>query len=232
MQFRRFGCLAVTTRAQTVTVIRLNTSSNAAPTASRLSRPALALVLPVAAISLVVGCGSSSKGPSPTPSPTASTPSTAPPTTTAPSPTPTPVTTPTPTAVAAAACESQHLALQTGQSQGAAGSVITTYILRNAGTAPCTLFGFPGVSLLNSAGQQLGAAATRQGTAFPQFTLPPGRVASFRVQIARAGCAQTSPPSTTIRIYPPNQTLALTAPFQTAVCTAPSVTAVQAGIVS
>jgi len=104
------------------------------------------------------------------------------------------------------------------------------YILRNAGTAPCTLFGFPGVSFLNAAGTQLGQAATRQGTAAPVFTVQPGQVASFRVQIAVAGCATNSSQSTTVRVFPPNNTGALEAPASFPVCTSPSVTAVVNGL--
>ena len=197
----------------------------------RLQPRALAVPL-AAALALVAGCSSSSKS-TPTPSPTTPAPSSAPATSSAASATPTPVASPTPTPIAgAAACASEHLALQAGQTQGAAGSLIATYILRNAGTAPCTLFGFPGVSLLNAAGQQVGAAANRQGSTFPQFTLQPGQVGSFRVQIAHAGCPPTSPQSQNIRVFPPNQTSPLTAPLQVAVCTAPSVTAVQPGIIA
>jgi hypothetical protein len=132
--------------------------------------------------------------------------------------------------VGTADCQSTHLALQQGQSQGAAGSTIATFILRNAGTSPCALFGFPGVSFLNSSGTQLGAAATRQGTAGPRFIVQPGQVASFQVQIPVAGCVSPITQSTTIRIFPPNQKGALQAPAVFPICTAPSVTAVKSGI--
>jgi hypothetical protein len=145
------------------------------------------------------------------------------PTTTAPTPSHTVV-------VGTANCQSTHLALQAGQSEGAAGSTIATFILRNAGTTPCALAGFPGVSFLNSSGVQMGAAATRQGTAAARFIVQPGQVASFQVQIAVAGCTTNTPQSTTIRVYPPNQTAALEAPGAFPICTAPSVTAVRSGI--
>ncbi len=169
----------------------------------------------------------------PTPTPT-SAPSSAAPTSSVPT-APASSAAPAPTATATgvvgpAGCTSNHLALQQGTSQGAAGSTIVQYILRNAGTAPCTLYGFPGVSFLNEAGTQLGQAATRQGTATPAFTVQPGQVASFAVQIAVAGCNANSARSATVRIFPPNNTGALEAPASFLICTAPSVTAVQNGL--
>lgn len=188
----------------------------------------------IGAVSLVAACsGSNSPGSLPTPSATSASPSAAPSST---SPTPPPATSSAApsasatTVVGTPDCQSSHLALQAGQSQGAAGSTIATFILRNAGTSPCGLFGFPGVSFLNSSGTQLGAAATRQGTAGPRFIVQPGQVASFQVQIPVAGCVSPITQSTTIRIFPPNQKGALEAPAVFPICTAPSVTAVKSGI--
>ncbi|WP_442864179.1 DUF4232 domain-containing protein [Arthrobacter sp. ATA002] len=49
---------------------------------------------------------------------------------------------------------------------GAAGSVYRSLVLTNVSTAPCTAApGYPGVSYINAAGQQLGAAAVRSGEA-------------------------------------------------------------------
>ena len=168
---------------------------------------------------------SSTSAPSAAPTtaaPTTAVPTTAAPTTVGPS--------PSATVVGTADCQSAHLALQAGQSQGAAGSTIATFILRNAGSTPCGLAGFPGVSFLNSSGAQLGAAATRQGTAPARFIVQPGQVASFQVQISVVSCSASSPQSTTIRVYPPNQKAALEAPGEFPICSAPSVTAVKSGI--
>jgi hypothetical protein len=200
-------------------------------------RPAVGAVLAIGALSLLAACGGSS---SPAAIPTSSV--SASPSSTEPSPSSASTTEPTaatttaaPTAsrtavVGTADCESRHLALQAGQSQGAAGSTIATFILRNAGATPCGLFGFPGVSFLNSSGARLGAAGTRQGTAAARFIVQPGQVASFQVQIPVAGCSPNSPQSTTIRVYPPNQKTALEAPAAFPICSAPSVTAVKSGI--
>lgn len=193
-----------------------------------------AALVAAGALSLVAACGGSSSPAAPTASASAST--TTSPSSAAPSSTPsvaptTSAPTPSATVVAGPAdCQSIHLALQAGQSQGAAGSTIATFILRNAGSTPCGLFGFPGVSFLNSAGAQIGSAATRQGTAPARFIVQPGQVASFQVQIAVAGCVTNSIQSTTIRVYPPNQKAALEAPGAFPICSVPTVTAVKSGI--
>ncbi len=107
-----------------------------------------------------------------------------------------------------------------------------TWILRNAGSQPCSLYGYPGVSFLDANGKEVGPAATRQGSAPAQFTLPPGQVGSFTVQVGVAGCQANAPQSSSIRVYPPNQTQALTAQVAVPICVAPQVSAVQPGIVN
>jgi hypothetical protein len=192
-----------------------------------------AALVAAGALSLVAACGGSSSPAVPSPSASVSG-NTSPTATPSVEPTTAPTTSaPTPSATVVAGpadCQSIHLALQAGQSQGAAGSTIATFILRNAGSTPCGLFGFPGVSFLNSAGAQIGSAATRQGTAPARFIVQPGQVASFQVQIAVAGCVTNSIQSTTIRVYPPNQKAALEAPGAFPICSVPTVTAVKSGI--
>jgi Protein of unknown function (DUF4232) len=195
-------------------------------------------VVAVAGLSLVAACSSSGSPktlptPSVTPSTTSPVPSSSPstaPTSSAPlTPSPVPSTSAT-TVVGPADCQSIHLALQAGAAQGAAGSTIATFILRNAGSTPCGMFGFPGVSFLNSAGAQIGGAEGHQGTAGPRFIVQPGQVASFQVQLPVAGCTSTPVQSTTIRVYPPNQTGALELAAGLPICTAGTVTAVKSGI--
>ena len=96
--------------------------------------------------------------------------------------------------------------------------------LRNTGTSPCTLYGYPGVSWVRGAsGLQTGAAATRQtdpnGTE-KTVTLAPGALASAPLDIVDAAVI---PPSECkpvavrgLRIYPPGQQAALFLPLPTA----------------
>jgi len=98
--------------------------------------------------------------------------------------------------------------------QGAAGTGYATYLLRNAGDAPCTLFGYPGVSVLDSRGRMIGIPATRIAGSPRQITLPQGGSAAFQVTsnaVACSGSSSSSPDDgRQLRVYPPNNTAALT----------------------
>ncbi len=126
-----------------------------------------------------------------------------------------------------AGCGAGQLSLAQTAGQGAAGSVIRTYALRNTGTGTCVLYGFPGASLVDAQGRQVGAAARRQGAA-GQVRLAPGQAASFDVALAYAGCPGGAPRSQSLRVYPPGDRGSLLTPYQLPVCTTPTVTAVRA----
>lgn len=80
----------------------------------------------------------------------------------------------------------------------------------NSSAASCTLYGYPGVSLV-SANAQIGLAAKRVATVpVTLVTLAPGATARATLQVVDAG---NYPPSTcgpvkaaSLRVYPPNQT--------------------------
>lgn len=113
---------------------------------------------------------------------------------------------------AAAACATSALKITQSSPNGYAGGVIVTLVFTNTSAATCTLYGYPGVSLLSSAQQQIGLAAKRSGTATPKLiTLDPsGGTASAALQIVDALNFPTSTCSPVkaayLRIYPPNQT--------------------------
>jgi Protein of unknown function (DUF4232) len=136
------------------------------------------------------------------------------------------------------ACTTEGLDVQLGSSQGAAGSIIQTITFTNGLDTPCTLTGYPGVSLTTGS-QQIGAAAARDGSVpVTTVTLGANGVASAAVQITQAGNypAQTCEPTpaTAIQIYPPNQTVPVSVPITATGCAVPTVillhvSAVQAG---
>jgi Protein of unknown function (DUF4232) len=106
---------------------------------------------------------------------------------------------------------------------GAAGSVYYTLNFTNLSGRTCALFGYPGVSAIALAGQQLGSAASRSA-AHPTRTvrLATGKSASITLQIVQAAnfpnatCHRTV--AAGLRVYPPNQTVAKTVPFPFAAC--------------
>jgi hypothetical protein len=119
-----------------------------------------------------------------------------------------------------------------GQGNGAAGSIYYPITFTNASSAPCSLYGFPGVSFVTEqGGSQIGRAATRNSDA-PKtvITLDPGAVAHATLQVAEAAnfppgkCHMTT--AHWLKVYPPNQTAPVFLPFKSQTCTstAPDVT--------
>ena len=143
----------------------------------------------------------------------------------------------TSTARAAAACVTSALKISQSAPNGYAGGVIVTLVFTNASGAACTLYGYPGVSLVSSAQTQIGLAAKRSGTAVKLITLGPGATASASLQIVDA----LNFPSTTcdpvkaayLRVYPPNQTASVLLANTSQTCSKPvqtlTINPVQAG---
>ena len=127
------------------------------------------------------------------------------------------------------ACATKDLTVKAGDSEGAAGSIYVTLDFTNAGSAPCTLYGYPGVSLAaGSPTAQVGAAATRStAAAAAVVTLAPGATANALLRVTQAldyPKATCSPKATTIlHIFPPNQTAAVDLPFKSTGCASSSV---------
>lgn len=110
-------------------------------------------------------------------------------------------------------CATDGLSTEILGQQGAAGSLIYALGFTNTGGTPCTLHGFPGVSLVGHGdGTQLGRAATREGDDTLVVTVPPGGTAEASLRVSRAenfapaACDMVAADG--LRIYPPNQTTA------------------------
>jgi hypothetical protein len=118
-----------------------------------------------------------------------------------------------------AVCTSADLQVTLGGGAGAGMSQNHTGLqLRNTGSSPCTLYGYPGVSWVAGAdGHQVGAAAKREanngGGAEKLVTLAPGALASAPIDIVDAAVIPTSQckpvPVRGLRIYPPGERAAL-----------------------
>jgi hypothetical protein len=139
----------------------------------------------------------------------------------------------------AASCLTSNLHITIGNGGAGAGTDFTILDFMNSGTSACTLFGFPGVSLINSSGAQIGAAATRNPSKpATAITLAPGAKANATLGVANAenypasACKPTA--ATQLKVFPPNQTQAIELPFTATGCAVSSthqlgVTAVTAG---
>lgn len=128
-------------------------------------------------------------------------------------------------AVAGSACPTSSLHLAFVSGQGAAGTAYMTYALTNAGGSTCTLYGYPGVSILDASGHIVQHPAQRGGIQAPTtvrlVTLAPGHAAHFIVTssdvIPSPGCPHAFT-GTTLQVFPPNQRAALNLPHSGSFC--------------
>lgn len=195
------------------------------------------MVAALIVLASVAGCSSSSSSPStPASSPSTSSPA-APSSNTAPA--TAPASSLSPAATGPSPCATSGLNVTLGPSSGYAGGVDQTIIFTNTSGATCTLYGYPGVSLVSAPPYtQIGLAAQRSSTTpVKLITLASGATASAVLQIVDAlnfGTATCSPTKAAfLRIYPPNQTVPVYLADASEVCAQPVqtlfISAVQAG---
>jgi len=132
-----------------------------------------------------------------------------------------------PAAAGPPACPTSSLVVKQGVGQGYAGGVYVVIDFTNTGASPCTLYGYPGVSLVTGPPYtQIGLAA-RRSTSTPRtlVTLAPGATANALLQIVdalnypSASCGPTK--ATALKIYPPNQTEPVYLPNTSSGCAKP-----------
>ena len=188
-------------------------------------RPALAAAALTCAAALA-GCASSgssqpgASGSTATASPSAASSSGNTPAVASPSPS-------SPAAAGPAACPTSSLRVTEGVAQGYAGGVYVVIDFTNTSDRTCTLFGYPGVSLVSGPPYtQIGLAAKRStSTPKKRVTLTPGATGNALLQIVDAlnyppaSCGPTK--ATALKIYPPNQTEPVYLPNTSNGCTKP-----------
>lgn len=117
------------------------------------------------------------------------------------------------------ACHVGQLRIDTAGETGAAGSTVTSVRFTNTSPAPCTLFGFPGISLVANGGETpLGKPAQRDSHATPELvTLAPGAQGAADLRLSRAELrpAQTCRPTQAdgLRVFPPGDTGSVVLPI-------------------
>jgi hypothetical protein len=115
-----------------------------------------------------------------------------------------------------AACQTTSLQLKQGLAQGYAGGVYEVIDFTNTSSGPCTLYGYPGVSLVSGPPyKQIGLSAKRSTSSSSApvklITLAPGATANALLQIVdalnypSATCGPAK--ATALKVYPPNQTI-------------------------
>ncbi|MDN3297744.1 DUF4232 domain-containing protein [Streptomyces ficellus] len=118
-------------------------------------------------------------------------------------------------AAASARCTADRLDLALGRAEPGAGDIHLPLLLTNTGTAPCTLKGHPGVSLLTASGEPIGPPATRQAGPRPTaVVLAPGETGVATLHTVAKGVSDRPcrPPASRITVYAPGETAALSTP--------------------
>jgi uncharacterized protein DUF4232 len=192
------------------------------PRAGRLAVTAAALIC-IAAVAGCASSGSSQPGGQP-PTSASSPPASA--TASASGNTPA-VASPSSPAAGPPACPTSSLQVKQGVGQGYAGGVYVVIDFTNTGASTCTLYGYPGVSLVSGPPYtQIGLAAKRS-TSTPRtlVTLAPGATANALLQIVdalnypSASCGPAK--ATALKVYPPNQTEPVYLPNTSSGCAKP-----------
>ena len=200
------------------------------------------MVAALICVGMAAGCASSSSSssssssPAPASSATSSSPAAAGGTT---APAPPPATSQSPAGGGPLACATSDLKVTLGAPNGYAGGVYETIVFTNTSGAACSLYGYPGVSLVSAPPYtQIGLAAKRSRTApVKLIVLTSGTSANAVLQVVDAlnFPASTCNPTKAafLRIYPPNQTVPVYLPDTSQTCAQPVQTlfiaAVQAG---
>jgi hypothetical protein len=103
-------------------------------------------------------------------------------------------------------CTLGVLRVTIGGGNAGVGNLYTTLVLRNVGRVSCALRGYPGVSLVDGRGRQIGQAARRVTGPLPWLVLRPGGTVSTVIHTLNPGVGTTNclPPSVALRVYPPD----------------------------
>jgi hypothetical protein len=114
------------------------------------------------------------------------------------------------TAAPTPSCTATQLEGELGPTNAGAGQVYAPLILRNTSSTSCEVRGFPGVSLLDASGTQIGEPATREGAEGGTVLLQPGGVASATLHTTNEGIGGACDPvSTQMKVFPPGQTASI-----------------------
>jgi Protein of unknown function (DUF4232) len=114
------------------------------------------------------------------------------------------------------ACTASDLTPSYLGSNGAAGTIVLGFALKNTGSTTCHTYGWPGVQFLSSSGAGLATHTTRTtgdvvgSTPAAVLTLAPGDEASFRMVTSDMGAGGGScPTASALQIYAPDDTVTM-----------------------
>jgi len=129
-------------------------------------------------------------------------------------------------------CHTADLSLALQDAGAAAGTSYKWVVLTNSSGPTCTLFGYPGVSLVDASGALLGKPAERNPVHAPQVvTLHPGESGYATVGFPNAGNfspGTCTAESASMRVYPPDELRSLLTTVHEAYCPGFSVSVITA----
>jgi len=133
-------------------------------------------------------------------------------------------------------CRTASLIVTLGSPNGSAGATHYGLTFQNTGTSACTMNGYPGVSFLDTSGNQIGDPSQRQGGSTPTVTVSSGGSAYASIAVTDPGippCTGSSK-AAQVRIYPPGETNStqVTAPSGLLVCSSPNTSAYSSSFVT
>jgi hypothetical protein len=111
-----------------------------------------------------------------------------------------------PVTAAGGHCHTSELKASVGDNDPGAGQENFALVLTNQSQRSCTVYGFPGLAFLNSAGQQVSVNPTRVGSAQPPVRLAPGGSAWAALSFGNpeiTGVATVDPAA--VEITPPDE---------------------------
>ncbi|MFB8759316.1 DUF4232 domain-containing protein [Streptomyces nigra] len=111
-------------------------------------------------------------------------------------------------------CARGRLSLFLGRVSPGAGNRYVPLVFTNTGQQPCSLHGYPGVTLLDSGGDRIGEPAQRDGPDAAAVTLEPGGSAYAALHTVAEGVTDKPcrPRAAEVQAYPPGATWALRTP--------------------
>jgi hypothetical protein len=114
-------------------------------------------------------------------------------------------------------CATSQLSVALGGVDGAAGNFYTNMVFTNHSGSTCHLTGYPGLSMLDASGKQIGRPATRDPFDYAPVVLKPGATASDTIHtVDQQGTCL--PASKQLRVYPPGNTASVVFPGQVTDC--------------
>lgn len=105
-------------------------------------------------------------------------------------------------------CTAAQLTAELGGGDAGAGNLYQYLVLTNGSDRACHVTGYPGLSLLDASGNEIGAPATRDRRPYQPVTLAPGASASDAIHTVNQQ-GTCLPTSTSLRIYPPGSRVSL-----------------------